>query len=237
MREAFKTTHWSLVLAAGDLEDSRSRQALSELFEAYWYPLYAFARRRGADADDAADLVQGFFARLLETTGLGAARQDLGRFRSYLLGAFKHYVGHQEERAAAQKRGGGTAPISLDAADADRRYRDEPADERTPERVFERRWALTVVDRALRDLRREYRRAGKAELFDELKSQLTGGAERGSLRRAAAKLGLKEGTARVAAHRLRRRFAALLKTEVAATVDSPEAVDEELRYLLSALGR
>lgn len=236
-KHKFATTHWSLVLAAGDFQAPGSRAALGELAEAYWYPLYAFARRRGHDAEDAADLVQGFFARLLETSGLGTANPERGRFRSFLLGAFKHFISNERDRTSALKRGGGALAISLDAASAEARYDLEPADPQNPERIFERRWALAVLDRGLARLRREHRAAGKEASFEELKSFLAGTSERGTVGEAAARLGMSDGAARVAVHRLRRRFGELLRTEIAATVASSEQIEDELRFLLAALER
>ena len=234
-QSAFATTRWSVVLAARGADDSRSRQALAELFEAYWYPLYAFARRRGQHGEDARDAVQGFFAKLLEGRGLRGVEPDRGRFRAYLLGAFKHFLAGQRARAGAQKRGGGVAPISLDLVAAEARYVREPADDATPEGLFERRWALTVLDHALRRLREESRDQGREREFDELRGFLTGESPRGTYREVAARLGMREGAVRVAAHRLRRRFAATLRREIAPTVERPGEIEAEIRFLLAAI--
>lgn len=234
---AFATTRWSLVLAAADRRDSRSREALAELLEAYWYPLYAFARRAGAGHDDAADLVQGFFTYLLSGQGLASVDPSRGRFRSYLLGAFQHYAKNRERHENAIKRGGDVDLVSLDISreDAERRFAREPVDERTPERVYERRWALTVLDHALERLRREHERAGKLEVFEALKPRLTGAAERGAGSDVAKRLGMTDGSLRVAVHRLRKRFGILLREEVRGTLERDADVEDELRYLMAAL--
>lgn len=233
---AFATTRWSLVLAAADRRDSRSRDALAELLEAYWYPLYAFARRSGADHEDAADLVQGFFTYLLSGEALASVDPDRGRFRSYLLGAFKHYRANRERRENAMKRGGDVDVVSLDFSreDAEQRFAREPVDERTPERVYERRWALTVLDHALDRLRREHESSGKLEVFEALKPRLTGTAERGEGAGVAKRLGMTDGNLRVAVHRLRKRFGTILREEVRGTLERDTDVDEELRHLMAA---
>jgi RNA polymerase sigma factor (sigma-70 family) len=228
----FATTRWSLVAAA---KGPAARQALAELCGLYWYPVYAFVRRRGHPADDAGDLTQEFFARLIEKGGIAGADPAKGRFRSYLLGACRHFLANEHDRAAAQKRGGGRAVGSLDLADAERRYAAEPADGRTPEQVFERRWALTLLDGVLAGLRAEYGTAGQGVLFDRLKSSLAGDA--GPYAELAADLGLTEGAVKVAAHRLRRRYRDRLRTAIAETVATPEEVDAEIRDLFAALAR
>lgn len=232
---AFGSTHWSLVLAASELSDPRSREALAELVEAYWYPLYVFARRRGNSVEDASDLTQGFFASLLEKNGLRTVEQGRGRFRSYLLGAFRHFVANDHARATAEKRGAGVSPVSLDFVDAEARYGREPVADSSPEAIYQRRWALTVLDRGLGKLRAECEAAGKGGQFAELKEFLTGESARGGIASAAERLGMSAGAARVAVHRLRKRFGDLLKAEIAATVERPEEVDAELRHLLSVL--
>ena len=232
---AFASTQWSVVLAAAELTDPGSRQALATLFEAYWFPLYAFARRRGMAVEDAKDAVQGFFAALLEKHGLRTVDRDRGRFRSFLLGAFRHFLANERERAAALKRGGDVAVVSLDLAGAESRYGIEPADDRTPDRLYERRWALTVIDRSLARLRHECEDAGKGERFEELKGFLTGDRGRGGVAEVARRLEISSGAARVAVHRLRQRFGELLRGEVAATVDRRSEVDAELEHLLREL--
>ena len=232
---AFQTTHWSRVLAAGRRWDSRAGAALADLFRSYAYPLYAFARRQGAGHEDAQDLVQGFFAGLVETSGLRHADPQRGRFRSYLLGAFKHYVQNLQARDRAQKRGGGKEHLALDLETARGRYAREPADPETPEKIYERRWAQAVLERALAGLREESRAAGREEAFELLKGYLVGEGERGSYRTTARSLGLSEGALRVAVHRLRKRFAERLRGEVAATVNGQREVSKELSFLLEAL--
>lgn len=228
----FATTRWSLVAAANG---PAARQALAELCRMYWYPVYAFVRRSGRPADDAGDLTQEFFARLIERAGVAGADRAKGRFRSYLLGACRHFLANERDRAAAQKRGGGRAVGSLDVADAEHRYAAEPADGRTPEQIFERRWALTLLDGVLAGLRAEYAAAGQDALFDRLKSSLTGDA--GPYADLAAELGLTEGAVKVAAHRLRRRYRDRLRAAIAETVATPEEVEAEIRDLFAALSR
>lgn len=229
------STRWSVVLAASELSEPASRRALAWLYEAYWYPLYAFARRRGRPAEEAQDAVQGFFAALLEKNGLRTADPGRGRFRSFLLAAFRHHLANEWNRRAAQKRGGGFRELTLDLTVAEPRYVREPADDATPDRVYERRWALTVIDRSLGRLRRECEQAGNGARFEELKGFLTGEKERGATAAAAERLELSEGAVRVAVHRLRGRFGELLRDEIAATVEDPGDVDAELRHLLHVL--
>jgi RNA polymerase sigma-70 factor (ECF subfamily) len=227
----FATTRWSLVAAA---KDPAARQALAELCGLYWYPVYAFVRRGGHAAEDAADLTQGFFARLIEKAGIAGADPAKGRFRSYLLGACRHFLANEHDRAAAKKRGGGRVIGSLDFTDAERRYAAEPADGRTPEQIFERRWALTLLDGVLGSLRAEYASGGQEVLFDRLKASLTG--EAGPHADLAAELGLTEGAVKVAAHRLRRRYRDRLRAAIAETVATPDDVEAEIRDLFAALG-
>ena len=231
----FASTQWSLVLAATELTDPASRTALARLFEAYWFPLYAFARRRRIAAEDAKDAVQAFFAALLEKNGLRTVEPDRGRFRSFLLGAFRHFLANRRDHAAALKRGGGVADLSLDLAGAEARYGREPVDDQAPDRLYERRWALTVVDRGLGRLRRECEAAGKGARFDQLKGFLTGDRGRGNVSEVAQRLEMSDGAVRVAVHRLRRRFGELLRDEIAATVDQRSEVDAEMRHLLRVL--
>ena len=230
----FLTTRWSMVLAAGDTRHPDSADALATLCERYWYPVYAFARRRGRDADEAQDLVQGFFSHLLEKKTLGAAEPERGRFRSFLLGAFKFYLADQAAHAAAQKRGGGATHHSLDLDDAESRYRLETDPANDPDRVFSRHWALELLGHARRRLYAEIEASANPERSRRLAAFLTGaGGER--YREVAAELGMSESAVKVAVHRLRRRFGALLREEVAQTVADEARVDEELRYLFSCL--
>jgi RNA polymerase sigma-70 factor (ECF subfamily) len=229
----FEATRWSIVVAAGGADPATARRALEHLCSAYWYPLYAFVRRQGHSPHDAQDLTQEFFARLLARNFLGDADPEKGRFRSFLLGAMKHFLSDEWDRARAQKRGVGQQLISLDAASAESRYQLEPADESPAEKIYERRWALAVLDQVLGRLREEFARDGRQQLFDELKSALTGGKV--PYPEIAGRLGLKEGAARVAVHRLRSRYRDLVRAEIAETVASPAEVDGELQHLFAAL--
>jgi len=232
---AFHTTRWSVVAAARPgVDEAERRRALATLCEAYWYPVYAFARRRTPDAHTAADRVQGFFARLLETDGLGGAEAERGRFRTWLLACYRHHESNLRAREGATKRGGGVTVFSLDSTHAEERFRDEPATDETPERVFERAWARTLLEHVLVRLRGEYEAGGRGEVFARLESTLTGGEGPGWAA-VATELGISEGAVKVAAHRLRRRFGELLRLEIAQTVGSADGVEEELRGLFAAL--
>ena len=231
----FVTTRWSLVLAAGQKGTAEAETALATLCESYWYPVYAFLRRRGLKAADAQDLTQGFFALLLEKDYVRAADRELGRFRTFLLTAVSRYLSKERERNRAQKRGGGNPAFSLDFDAGELRYQNEPADEWTPERLFERRWALTVLDRVLERLGQDYADQGKEELFSHLKVFLTGASGLPSYAELAEPLNLSEGAVKVAVHRLRRRYRELLRQEIAGTVSAPEDVADELNCLLAAL--
>ena len=235
----FRTTRWSVV-AAASAEGSAGlegdgRAALESLCAAYWYPLYAFARRRGESHDAAQDLVQGFFAALLEKRYLADADRDRGRFRTFLITAFRNFASKERERARAQKRGGDLAHLSLDVETGDGRYALEPRDDLTPERVFERRWALTVIERALDRLREEAESAGRAELFGHLLPHVAGGAPVPTHAETAQALGMTAGAVKVAVHRLRRRYRDVLRAEIAETVSDPDHVDAELQHLIDAL--
>ena len=230
----FATTRWSVVLAAGQANCTESREALSTLCGLYWYPLYAYSRRRGIDPDSAADVTQGFFARLLEQNIVRGADRQLGKFRSYLLGAFKHYLSHDWARARAQKRGGGRKFIPLDPQNAETRYGLEPSHNLTADRLFDKQWALRVLELAMEELRHRCLRAGKERQFERFKPFLSGG--RGSeYREAGTELALSEGAVRVLVHRLRRRYRELLREQIQRTVESPEQVDEEIRHLFAAI--
>jgi RNA polymerase sigma-70 factor (ECF subfamily) len=233
-RSRFDTTHWSIVVTAGG-DGSLAHQALASLCETYWYPLYAYVRRQGYDADQAKDLTQGFFARLIEKRDVDGARRERGRFRSFLLASLKHFLLNEAERRRALKRGGGQAPLSLEFDAAEGRYLREPPDSRTPETIFDRRWALTMLDRVLRRVRQDAIDAGRAAEFDVLKPCLTGDMPRGGYRALSEQLGISESGVKVAVHRLRRRFQRRLREEIAQTVLTPDQVDEELQYLFRAL--
>ncbi|MHC4858888.1 MAG: RNA polymerase sigma factor [Planctomycetota bacterium] len=234
MGDDFHTTRWSVVLAAGSRETAESREALAALCETYWFPLYAYARRRTGSRDRAEDLTQGFFAELLEKGWVATADPGRGRFRAFLLTALKRHMGHAAERERALKRGGGRPPLRLDFEDGERRYSLEPVHDLTPDRVFERRWALTLLDRVLGRLGEEMEKGGRAEAFAALRTYLTG--EGPAHRETAKRLGMSEGAVKTAVHRLRRRYRELLRAEIAETVAEPAEVDDEIRHLLGALG-
>lgn len=233
----FETTRWSLVLAARQQPTARSRAALSTLCEQYWYPLYAFLRRQGHNAEDAQDLTQGFFARLLEKGWLHDVRPERGRFRSFLLASLSHYVSNERDRARALKRGGPLPPISLEIETAEGLYQLEPRDDVTPERVFDRRWALTLLDRVLVRLKDEFHERGKADLFETLKVFLDGDRSGDSYKDVGAALDMSEGAVKVAVHRMRRRFRDILRDEIAETVASEDEIDDEIRHLFESVGR
>jgi RNA polymerase sigma-70 factor (ECF subfamily) len=235
--QRFATTQWSLVLAAGLPGSPDARDALATLCGLYWHPCYAFVRRRGYAADAAFDLTQGFFLRLLEKNDLASVDRERGRFRTWLLAVLKHHLANDWHREQAQKRGGGAAHLSIDGAEAESQYeRLEPSHDLTPERLFERRWALALLQRALDTLRAEYVRLGKADLFERLSGSLTGDAAAPPTYQAlATDLGMSEGNVKVTVHRLRGRYRALIQEEIARTVEREEDVDDELRCLLAAL--
>ncbi len=235
MAPQFVTTEWSQVLAARDGSESVARRALEGLCEAYWYPLYAYVRRAGYDPESAGDLTQGFFTELIEKDGLQSISQSKGRFRSFLLGALRHYLSHERDRERAQKRGGGTWTLSLDADAAEGRFRREPADPDNPETLYERRWALTTMERAMARLGQESAERGGGLPFDRLKLYLTGSTPSVPYAALASELGTSEGAVKSSVYRLRRRYGELLRDEVAATVAERGAVDDELRHLLSSL--
>ena len=231
----FPTTHWSRVAVAGDPADPEARAALEGLCRDYWYPLYAFARRRGLGVDDAADLVQSFLADLIARRDLAAADPNRGRFRSFLLAACAHYLANRRDHDRAAKRGGGRAPVSIDRMEAEGRYGREPFHELTAERLFARRWALDLLERALKRLEADAAGAGQATLFTHLRPALTGGGGSGPHAALAEDLGMTEGAVKMAALRLRRRYRDLLRAEIARTVADPSDVDDEVRDLFAAL--
>ncbi len=231
----FATTHWSVVLAAAEHDPARAREALARLCQTYWYPLYAYVRRRGHAAHDAQDLTQSFFARLLEQKWVADADRERGRFRTFLLTAMSRFLADEWDRLRAQKRGGGVVhvPVQLDTAET--RYGHEPVARGTPEQEYERRWALTLLDTVLQRLGAEYKCAGKAELFAGLNSSLVGGRDSQPYAELAGRLGLSEGAVKVAVHRLRKRYRLLLRAEIAQTMAGTEDVDDELRHLFAVL--
>jgi RNA polymerase sigma-70 factor (ECF subfamily) len=234
----FATTHWSLVAAAipGEASETRARKALEELCRAYWYPLYAFVRYRGYSPDDAQDLTQSFFARIIETGGFASADPQRGRFRSYLLGAMKHFLANEWHRGQTQKRGGQVQFIEWDALDPEARYAGASTQSDDPEHLFDREWALETVDGALQALRDEMATAGKAEQFDALKGSLTG-EDKPPREKIAARLNMSEGAVKVAVHRLRQRYRSLLRAAIAETVSNETDLDDEMRYLVEVLRR
>jgi RNA polymerase sigma-70 factor (ECF subfamily) len=234
--EYFATTHWSVVLTAQRNDSTRAHAALSHLCRAYWYPLYAFVRRQGYSAHDAQDLTQEFFTRLLAKNYLAVVARERGKFRSFLLGSLKHFLANEWNRAQAAKRGGGREIISLDETDAEGRYALEPADDSTAEKIFERRWATTLLDQVVARLRDEYVRAEKTELYETLKNCLTVESRTVPYAELAARLSTTEGAIKVAVHRLRARYREALRDEIAQTVSSAEEVEEELRHLFAGLG-
>ncbi len=234
--QPFAATHWSLVLAAGRDSTPGARAALEKICRTYWPPLYSFIRRSGHAPADAQDLTQGFFLQLLQRDFLDGVEPAKGKFRSFLLASLKHYLSNERDRARARKRGGGRAPVSIDEQDAEGRYLLEPADPATPEKLYERRWALTVLDQAIARLQAEYAASGRGAIFEKLKGELTTHAERPPHADTARELGLTPGAVKVAAHRLRQRFGEVLRAEIAETVAKPEDIEEEIQHLFQALG-
>jgi RNA polymerase sigma-70 factor (ECF subfamily) len=231
----FNTTRWSLVVAAAKSPSPRARAALEELCGSYWYAVYAFVRRRGTQVEDARDLTQEFFARLLEKDYLEAVDRERGRFRTFLLTAVSHFLSNERERACAQKRGGGQTVLSLDFESGEERYQHEPADHWTAEKIFDRRWALTLLDQAVAALKQEYSAADKSPLFEELKVYLTGDSGAPMYEVAAAKLDMSPGAVKVTVHRLRQKYRDTLRQLIAQTVAAEEDIDSELQVLLTAL--
>jgi RNA polymerase sigma factor (sigma-70 family) len=231
----FASTRWSVVVAAGQRGSPESEAALATLCRLYWYPLYAYARRRRPNAADAQDLTQEFFSRLLEKDYLQQADRQRGRFRSFLLTAFKHFLAKEHERAQARKRGGGRKLLPLDFDGGERRYHREPSHEATPEALFERGWALTLLEQGLVRLREELARAGKERLFESLKGALLVEDTPRSYAELAGELGMSAEALKVAAHRLRRRYRELIRAEIAQTVTTAEEIDDELRDLFAAV--
>jgi RNA polymerase sigma factor (sigma-70 family) len=231
----FPTTRWTLVLAAGDPGRKEARSALVSLCENYWYPLYAYLRRRGYSADQAQDLTQEFFVRVLEGRYLDRAAPEKGRFRSFILTSLKFFVADEGDRDRAQKRGGGTVE-PLEFPPGEERYQREPAHDETPERIFERRWALSVIDRVVEKLREEFVHHGRPEHFERLKTFLLGQSE-APYAALAREMNTSEGALKVAIHRLRKRYRELFRQEIADTVADPAEVEAELRFLAAALSK
>lgn len=226
----FQTTLWTQVVRA-----PHDEKALASLCRKYWYPLYAFLRRKGMSSHDAEDLTQGFFAQLLGKGGLQSVRRECGKFRSFLIASLQHYVADQRDRAQAAKRSSDQPLFELDAQVAEDRYRVEPADSTTPDQIFERRWALTLLEEVLAALEAEFASEGRSEIFHELQPFLRGEEAFPAYRDVAVRLALSEGALRVAVHRLRERYRDLLRREIADTLEAGEDVESEMRHLFSVL--
>lgn len=235
-RDAFVSTRWSLVLRAGTQPSTGADAALATLCETYWYPLYAFLRRRGHDAEDAQDLTQAFFARLLEKRTLRQADPARGRFRSFLLAALQHFVANERDRDRAKKRGGGVPVLSLEFETAEGRFLREPPTEETPEKVFDRQWAMTLLERTMARLDEEMATLGRQAQYERLRIYLTGDDGLPGYATIGQDLGMSEGAVKVAVHRLRRRFRDLLRSEISETIGSADEIDDEIRHLWSSLG-
>ncbi len=231
----FATTQWTVVLAAGRTGSPQADVALEELCRTYWYPLYAYVRRHGHSREDAEDLTQGFFARLLEKNYLEGVTSDGGKFRSFLLVALKRYLANEWDRASRQKRGGGVPPLSLDWQDAESRYQIAPVDNLSPDKLYDRAWAVVLLERVITRLRDESGTEGKAGQYEQLKPFLMMGKSEIPYARAAAELKMSEGAVRVAVHRLRKRYRELLREEIGQTLATPAQAEEEMQALFSAL--
>jgi RNA polymerase sigma-70 factor (ECF subfamily) len=231
----FATTHWSVVLAAVHDDSTGSGEALGQLCQSYWYPLYAYVRRRGHSAHDAQDLTQAFFLRLLERNWVDAADPQRGRFRTFLLTALQRFLADEWDKTRAQKRGGGLVHVPIQLDNFETRYGLEPADTLTPEQSYDRRWALTLLDTVLHRVQAEYQHDGKGELFVQLKSCLAGTGKSLPYAELAVPLGLSVSAVKVTVHRLRKRYRQLLRAEIAQTVSGTAEVDEELRQLFRVL--
>jgi RNA polymerase sigma factor (sigma-70 family) len=231
---AFTTTHWSVVLAA-QAKSPAADAALERLCRTYWPPIYSFVRRDGRSIEDAQDLTQGFFARLLERRDFDAVRKEKGRLRSYLLTSLKHFLINERERTASIKRGEGRALIPLDEIIAHERNDPEPADVLTADKIYDRRWALTVLDRVLSELEQEYQAAGNGKLFERFKELLADEPDGISQAKIADQLGMTENAVKQAYHRFRQRYRALLREEIGHTVAAPGDIEDELRHLIAVL--
>lgn len=228
----FRTTHWSVVLAAGRQGSPEAGDALNKLCRTYWYPLYYYVRRHGRTPEDASDLTQAFFARLLEKQLFALADRERGRFRTFLLTSLSHFLTNEREKSQAVQRGGRCSFVSWDDADAEQRFQAEGADHLTPESAYEKRWARTLLETVLGQLRAEAEAAGRGKLFEELKEYLWGGESQITYTKIASDLGLSTTAVKVAAHRLRQRFREVLRAEIAHTVATESEIDNELGHLL-----
>jgi len=236
-RPHFATTHWSVVLAAGKSSSAQQKQALEILCERYWFPLYAYLRQRGYDSHQAEDYTQAFFARILDKHDLQTADPKYGKFRSFLLIRLKSFLSDERDRARAKKRGGGRKTLSLRFQNAEDQYALEPGDQLSPERLFEKSWALTVLERTMNQLEKEMAEKNKKKLFEHLKVYLTTEKDVIPYRNMAKQVNMPEGSVRVAVHRLRRRYRKLLRDEIAQTVAAEDQIDEEIGHLFTALAR
>jgi RNA polymerase sigma factor (sigma-70 family) len=231
----FATTHWSVVAASQTVGGPDAEKALAILCQSYWYPLYSFVRRQGHDAHDAQDLVQGFFAKLIEKNYLKEARREKGRLRSFLLLALKRYMANEWDRLNRQKRGGGQEIVSLNLDETESRFLAQAQNHSSPERDFDRQWAITLLDQVLNQLQEECSAAATGKIFEELKIFLTGEKSERTYGEIARQLGVAEGTLRGTVFRLRQRYREILLTKIGETVDAPEEIEAELRDLLAAL--
>ena len=231
----FATTHWSVVLAAGSPSSPEYERALGTLCQTYWFPLYAYLRRQGYESHQAEDYTQAFFAQMLEKGYLSRVDPKPGKFRSFLLTALRHFLADQRDRARAIKRGAGKESLSLNFQTAESRYTIEPTNDLSPEKVFERSWALTLLEKTLDQLEAELASMNKRKLFDSLKVYLCGYTSAVPYRDVAAELNMTEGAVKVTVYRLRRRYREMLRDEIAQTVSTPEQIEEEIRDLFAAL--
>ena len=232
--DVFATTHWTVVLAAGKRSTPQSDLALEQLCRTYWFPLYAYVRRRGHTKEDAEDLTQAFFARFLARNYLAGLSAERGRFRAFLLASLKHFLINDWKKSHRQKRGGGEAPLSLDWETADTKFQVAATNEPSPDKAFDREWALALLARVIERLQKECEAGGRTKLFGQLKIFLTTGKDESAQSKAAKSLGMEEGSVRVAIHRLRKRYRQLLRDEIAQTLSDATDVDEEMRALFGA---
>jgi len=231
----FATTHWTTVLAAASPDSRVAQQALARLCQTYWYPLYAYARSQGHSPESAEDLTQGLFVRLLERKDLEHGERQKGRFRYFLLACFRHFIADEFDKAVARKRGGGQTLVSIDAQAAEQRFVLEPVDHCSPDKLFERRWALTVLDEALGRLAEEYRESRKDRVYRALEGFLTCDGKQASYAAIGRQLGLSESAVKSTLHRMRQRHRELIREEVAHTVSTAREIDEEVRHLIAVL--
>jgi RNA polymerase sigma factor (sigma-70 family) len=234
--DIFATTHWTVVLAAGKRHTPQSDHALEELCRNYWFPLYAYVRRRGHNKEDAEDLTQAFFSKLLEKNFLANLDGEKGKFRAFLLASLKHFLANEWDKSQTQKRGGGEIHLSLDWQTADTKFQVAATNEPSPDKVFDREWALALLAKVIERLQTECEANGKLKLFEQLKMFLTAGKGESAQSEVAKTLGMEEVAVRVAIHRLRKRYRALLREEISQTLADSAQVDEEMRALFGAFG-